>query len=138
MPATVGSKRRVAAQPTGLGAGDDVDDLISDPDATPAPVTTTLAALGANNTSASSAFRDMYVPAPGFDDGGWTPVKVGTATPNLVAQAGPPVRVDTVLHAVKMLPASREVSLISTDDRNTKVFGWIVTLIPRVGIVRPF
>jgi hypothetical protein len=43
-----------------------------------------------------------------------------------------------VLHAVKMLPASREVSLISTDDRNTKVFGWIVTLIPRVGIVRPF
>lgn len=43
-----------------------------------------------------------------------------------------------ILHAVKMLPASREVSLISANDRNTKVFGWIVTLIPRVGIVRPF
>jgi len=43
-----------------------------------------------------------------------------------------------ILHAVKMLPASREVSLISANDRNTKVFGWIVTLVPRVGIVRPF
>jgi hypothetical protein len=43
-----------------------------------------------------------------------------------------------ILHAVKVLPASREVPLISTDDRKTKVFGWIVTLIPRVGIVRPF
>ncbi|GAB2832792.1 family 78 glycoside hydrolase catalytic domain [Actinoallomurus bryophytorum] len=40
--------------------------------------------------------------APGYDDGGWTTAKLGTATPNLVAQAGPPVRVDTVLHAVKM------------------------------------
>jgi hypothetical protein len=43
-----------------------------------------------------------------------------------------------ILHAVKMLPASREVPLISTEDRKTMVFGWIVTLIPRVGIVRPF
>jgi hypothetical protein len=43
-----------------------------------------------------------------------------------------------ILHAVKMLPASRDVPLISTDDRKTVVFGWIVTLIPRVGIVRPF
>jgi multisubunit Na+/H+ antiporter MnhE subunit len=43
-----------------------------------------------------------------------------------------------ILHAVKMLPASKEVPLISTDDRKTMVFGWIVTLIPRVGIVRPF
>lgn len=43
-----------------------------------------------------------------------------------------------ILHAVKMLPASQEVPLISTDDRTTTVFGWIVTLIPRVGIVRPF
>jgi hypothetical protein len=43
-----------------------------------------------------------------------------------------------ILHAVKMLPAAREVPLISTDDRKTMVFGWIVTLIPRVGIVRPF
>ena len=43
-----------------------------------------------------------------------------------------------ILHAVKTLPASRDVPLISTDDRKTVVFGWIVTLIPRVGIVRPF
>jgi hypothetical protein len=43
-----------------------------------------------------------------------------------------------LLHAVKALPASREVALISGDDRNTKIFGWIVTLIPKVGIVRPF
>ncbi|MBR1248920.1 hypothetical protein JQ609_18540 [Bradyrhizobium sp. AUGA SZCCT0169] len=43
-----------------------------------------------------------------------------------------------LLHAVKALPASREVTPISTDDRKTMVFGWIVTLIPRVGIVRPF
>ena len=43
-----------------------------------------------------------------------------------------------ILHAVKMLPASQDVPLISTDDRKKMVFGWIVTLIPRVGIVRPF
>jgi hypothetical protein len=43
-----------------------------------------------------------------------------------------------ILHAVKMLPASTDVPLISTEDRKTTVFGWIVTLIPRVGIVRPF
>jgi hypothetical protein len=43
-----------------------------------------------------------------------------------------------ILHAVKMLPASRDTELISGDDRKTKVFGWIITLIPRVGIVRPF
>src|SRR6185369_2105399 len=43
-----------------------------------------------------------------------------------------------LLHAVKTLPASREVPLISTDDRKTMAFGWVVTLIPRVGIVRPF
>jgi hypothetical protein len=43
-----------------------------------------------------------------------------------------------ILHAVKMLPTSREVAPISTDDRKTMIFGWIVTLIPRVGIVRPF
>jgi len=30
------------------------------------------------------------------------------------------------------------VPLIFADDRKTMVFGWIVTLIPRVGIVRPF
>lgn len=43
-----------------------------------------------------------------------------------------------ILHAVKTLPASREVPLIPTYDRKTILFGWIVTLIPRVGIVRPF
>jgi hypothetical protein len=30
------------------------------------------------------------------------------------------------------------VQLVSTDDRTTTVLGWIVTLVPRVGIVRPF
>src|SRR6185369_11783339 len=39
-----------------------------------------------------------------------------------------------ILHAVKMLPSSRDVPLIATDDRNTKIFGWTVTLIPKVGI----
>jgi hypothetical protein len=43
-----------------------------------------------------------------------------------------------ILHAVKTLPASKPVSPISADDRKTTVLGWIVTLIPRVGIVRPF
>ena len=43
-----------------------------------------------------------------------------------------------MLHAVKMLPASRETPPIPSDDRKTTIFGAIVTLIPRVGIVRPF
>jgi hypothetical protein len=43
-----------------------------------------------------------------------------------------------ILLAVKTLPASRDVPLISADDRKTIIFGWIVTVIPRVGIVRPF
>jgi hypothetical protein len=43
-----------------------------------------------------------------------------------------------ILHAVKMLPSSKPVPPIPTDDRKTTVFGWIITLIPRVGIVRPF
>jgi hypothetical protein len=43
-----------------------------------------------------------------------------------------------ILHAVKTLPASREVTSIPSDDRKTTIFGAIVTLIPRVGIVRPF
>jgi multisubunit Na+/H+ antiporter MnhE subunit len=43
-----------------------------------------------------------------------------------------------ILHAVRTLPAAQAVSLVSTDDRKTTMFGWIVTLIPRVGIVRPF
>jgi hypothetical protein len=43
-----------------------------------------------------------------------------------------------ILHAVKTLPAAHATPPISGDDQKTKVFGWIVTLIPRVGIVRPF
>ncbi|AWM10483.1 hypothetical protein [Bradyrhizobium symbiodeficiens] len=43
-----------------------------------------------------------------------------------------------ILHAVKMLPAARETPLIPAEDRKTNVFGLIITLIPRVGIVRPF
>ena len=43
-----------------------------------------------------------------------------------------------ILHAVKTLPASHAVPPIAGDDRKTNVLGWIVTLIPRVGIVRPF
>jgi hypothetical protein len=43
-----------------------------------------------------------------------------------------------LLHAVKTLPASQAVPLIVANDPRTTLFGWIVTLIPRVGIVRPF
>jgi len=43
-----------------------------------------------------------------------------------------------ILHAVKTLPTAQDVPLISGDDRKTTVLGWILTLIPRVGIVRPF
>ncbi|HXO68564.1 MAG TPA: hypothetical protein VN838_06340 [Bradyrhizobium sp.] len=42
-----------------------------------------------------------------------------------------------ILHAVKMLPGS-DVAPVAAEDRRNQVFGWIVTLIPRVGIVRPF
>jgi hypothetical protein len=43
-----------------------------------------------------------------------------------------------ILHAVKTLPASKPVPPISFKDRTNKVRGWVVTLVPRVGIVRPF
>lgn len=43
-----------------------------------------------------------------------------------------------ILHAVKTLPASHQVQPIPSDDRKTTILGAIVTLIPRVGIVRPF
>jgi hypothetical protein len=43
-----------------------------------------------------------------------------------------------ILHAVKTLPAAKAAPPIPGDDRRTQAFGWIVTLIPRVGIVRPF
>jgi hypothetical protein len=43
-----------------------------------------------------------------------------------------------ILHAVKTLPASRETPPIPADDTKTTIFAAILTLIPRVGIVRPF
>jgi hypothetical protein len=43
-----------------------------------------------------------------------------------------------ILHAVKTLPAAQVVPTISADDRRTSILGWIITIIPRVGIVRPF
>ena len=43
-----------------------------------------------------------------------------------------------ILHAIKMLPAAREVAPIPTDDSMTQKLGWMATLIPRVGITRPF
>jgi multisubunit Na+/H+ antiporter MnhE subunit len=43
-----------------------------------------------------------------------------------------------ILHAVKTLPASKAVPSVAADDPKTTLLGWIVTLIPRVGIVRPF
>jgi hypothetical protein len=43
-----------------------------------------------------------------------------------------------ILHAVKTLPCSKAVAPIAGDDRKTGTFGWIVTLIPRIGMIRPF
>jgi hypothetical protein len=43
-----------------------------------------------------------------------------------------------ILHAVKSLPGSKAVSPVAAEDRKTIILGWIVTLVPRVGIVRPF
>ena len=43
-----------------------------------------------------------------------------------------------ILHAVKTLPTSKLVAPMAIDDQKTNILGWIVTLIPRVGIVRPF
>jgi hypothetical protein len=42
-----------------------------------------------------------------------------------------------LLHALKTLPAA-EIAPIAAVDRKTQAFGWVITLIPRVGIVRPF
>jgi hypothetical protein len=36
-----------------------------------------------------------------------------------------------------LLPGS-DVAPVEAEDRRNQVFGWIVTLVPRVGIVRPF
>jgi hypothetical protein len=43
-----------------------------------------------------------------------------------------------ILHAVKTLPSTQAVPPVSGEDRKTGVLGWIVTLIPRVGVIRPF
>jgi hypothetical protein len=43
-----------------------------------------------------------------------------------------------ILLAVKTLPASQTVPSVAADDPKTTLLGWIVTLVPRVGIVRPF
>jgi len=43
-----------------------------------------------------------------------------------------------ILHAVKTLPGSQTVPPVAADDRKVSILGWIVTLVPRVGIVRPF
>ena len=43
-----------------------------------------------------------------------------------------------ILHAVKGLPSARAVTPNLAEDRRSRAFGWLVTLIPRVGIVRPF
>lgn len=43
-----------------------------------------------------------------------------------------------ILHAVKTLPGAKPVQPIPAGDRRTVMLGWILTLIPRVGIVRPF
>ena len=41
-------------------------------------------------------------------------------------------------HAVKALPAAKAVAPIRSDERQATMLGWIVTMISRVGIVRPF
>jgi hypothetical protein len=43
-----------------------------------------------------------------------------------------------ILHAVKTLPASEPVPLVAVNDAANQGLGWIITLVPRVGIVRPF
>jgi hypothetical protein len=43
-----------------------------------------------------------------------------------------------ILHAVKTLPAAQVAPPPSADNRKTSILGWILTIVPRVGIVRPF
>jgi hypothetical protein len=43
-----------------------------------------------------------------------------------------------ILHAIKTLPTTKPAPPIHGTERKTTIFGWIVTLVPRVGIVRPF
>ena len=42
-----------------------------------------------------------------------------------------------IMHAVKTLPSSQMTKPVANDQRSS-MLGWIVTVIPRVGIVRPF
>jgi hypothetical protein len=42
-----------------------------------------------------------------------------------------------IMHAVKILPGA-DVAPAAAEDPRNMVFGWVATLIPRVGIVRPF
>jgi hypothetical protein len=43
-----------------------------------------------------------------------------------------------ILHAVKSLPSAHAIPPIAGDDKKTGILGWIVTLVPRVGVIRPF
>jgi hypothetical protein len=43
-----------------------------------------------------------------------------------------------IMHAVKSLPSLKAVTPIVSNDRKAGIFGWVVTLIPRVGVIRPF
>jgi len=43
-----------------------------------------------------------------------------------------------LLHAIRTLPAAKAVPLIPSEDRKTARLGWVVTALPRVGIIRPF
>ncbi len=43
-----------------------------------------------------------------------------------------------ILHSVKTLPAAHPVPSIPAREPRTTLFGSIVTLVPRVGIVRSF
>ena len=42
-----------------------------------------------------------------------------------------------IMHAVKTLPSSQMTKPVANDQRSS-MLGWIVTVVPRVGIVRPF
>ena len=43
-----------------------------------------------------------------------------------------------ILFAIKDLPTRHAVPPIPAEDRKVRMFGWVVTLIPRVGVIRPF
>lgn len=59
---------------------------------------------------------------PGFDDSSWQPVETNTTVKaNLVAQSGPPVRVDTVLHPVKMTEPAPGTYIF---DMGQNMVGW--------------